>query len=222
VSYEVRNFQIAHVQAPENALPLVWPLELNHSPLDLEIGCGVGWHPIWYATENPQRRLIAIEHTRAKFASFAQRLRSHQQPQTLASGLTNLQAVHADAIRWVSHFVRPESVDRCWILYPNPEPKAVNKRWMRSPFMHQLLKVLKPGGEIHIATNDQSYISEAIEWAEKAWSLEVFLRTSFDQTTFKSPRTHFEKKYLLRGETCFEAGFRKLAEPPTPAVRELS
>ena len=87
--------------------------------------------------------------------------------------------------------------------------------------MHQLLKVLKPGGEIRIASNDQDYICEAIEWAEKAWPLEVFLKDSFDQSTFKSPRTHFEKKYLLRGENCFEAGFRKLPKPSTLAFREL-
>jgi tRNA (guanine-N7-)-methyltransferase len=197
----VRPFNATAFQGPSRSfLPAPWPLVAG--PLDLEIGCGAGWHPIHYASTFPDRRLIAIEHTRTKFAKFSSRLKTHPE-------LNNLWAVHADAIRWVSDMLPPNSIDRCFLWYPNPEPKAVNKRWLRSPFMHRLLETLKNSGELHLATNDVSYFNEALKWAEKCWQLESLFTRSFDKSVESHPRTHFERKYLLRGDTCFEVHWMK-------------
>ena len=35
--------------------------------LDIEIGCGVGLHPIQYQAKNLERTLVAIEHTKEKY-----------------------------------------------------------------------------------------------------------------------------------------------------------
>lgn len=205
----VRPFRLESVQAPQGLAAFRWPeawasLPLSEAPLDLEIGCGVGWHPVRYAKENPNRRLIAIEHTRAKFEKFQSRYARHPE-------LTQLLPVHADAIRWVSHVLKPDSVSKCLLLYPNPEPKAPNKRWFRSPFMHRLIEVLEPGGEILLATNEEEYWKEAIAYGQDFWNLEVQRRREFTQDTLPEglPRTHFERKYLLRGETCFDVTFSK-------------
>ncbi len=42
-------------------------------PLDIEVGCGVGLHPIQYSLANPDRFLVALEHTREKFEKFHRR-----------------------------------------------------------------------------------------------------------------------------------------------------
>ena len=196
----VRPFNLALVEKPE-ALRLP-PAELMKGPVDLEIGCGVGWHPIRYALANPGRSLIAIEHTRAKFERFESRLAGHEV-------IPNLFPVHADAVRWVSHALTPGSIDRCFLHYPNPEPKAANKRWFRMPFMHRLIEILKPGGEIVLATNEEWYWQEALEWAEKQWGLVITDKRSFKAVDSQEPRTHFERKYLQRGETCFDLSVRK-------------
>lgn len=196
--YFVREFNLTQVEPPNAPAIGAW-LEASRAPVDLEIGCGVGWHPIQYARNHPERRLIAIEHTRAKFDRFASRLETHPE-------LGNLLAVHADAIRWVAHRLPPESIERVFFLYPNPEPKAPNRRWLRSPFMHCLLPKIKPGGEIILATNEKSYIDEARDWAANAWHLQEVRARSF---TEGSPRTHFEKKYLTRGQTCFDVKWSK-------------
>lgn len=200
-TYQVRMFNIDQVKPPVETIAhpsaSAWLARAN-TPIDLEIGCGVGWHPISYARENPDRRLIAIEHTRAKFERFQGRL--NNQPE-----LTNLLAVHADAVRWVAHSLPPQSIERCFFLYPNPEPKAPNRRWLRSPFLHRLLTTLKPGGEITLATNEQWYMAEARDWAAHAWGLEEI---DYREITAGSPRTHFEKKYLARGQTCFDVKWR--------------
>ena len=209
MALHVRSFKPDAVTKPSSLEGFVFPPTIiDGQPLDLEIGCGVGWHPIRYATENPNRRLIAIEHTRAKFESFSGRVAHHPE-------LTNLLPIHADAIRWVTHALNESSIDRILLLYPNPEPKAENKRWLRSPFFERLLWTLKPQGEVILATNIAGYITEACDFATGFWQMKIKTKRVFTQGDIGSPefsgipRTHFEKKYLARGESCYDATFVK-------------
>ncbi|RYZ76552.1 MAG: SAM-dependent methyltransferase [Proteobacteria bacterium] len=202
---KIRAFDPSSIEQPHGLSGFAWPSTFKDgAPWDLEIGCGVGWHPIQYAKANKDRRLIAIEHTREKFEKFAGRVDRHPE-------LSNILPVHADAMRWVTHAIPAESVDRVFLLYPNPEPKASNKRWLRMPFFQRLLEIMKPGATLTLATNIESYFQEALEYGQKAWGLELVETRSFklEDELPGLPRTHFEKKYLVRGETCFDVTFRK-------------
>lgn len=202
---KVRAFDPTSIEQPHGLNGFAWPAAFKDgAPWDLEIGCGVGWHPIKYALDHPKRRLIAIEHTREKFESFQGRVFNHPE-------ITNLLPVHADAVRWVTHAIPAGSVDRIFLLYPNPEPKAANKRWLRMPFFQRLLETLAPGGTITVATNIESYLEEAVKYGVEVWGLEVLEQRRFTKAEAPAgtPRTHFEKKYLERGEMCFDVTFRK-------------
>ncbi len=189
----MRAFQPLHVPTPGN-----WP---GHAPVlppgdvDLEIGCGVGWHPIRYALANPKRTLIAIEHTTTRFRLFQSRL-DHHEP------LANLWPVHANAISWVTHCVPPRRLGRVFILYPNP-----TDRWFQMPFFQRLLDCMVIGGEISLATNLRDVMAAASGSARETWGLRLVRERRFQHVDrpAECPRTHFEKKYLLRGDTCFDA-----------------
>lgn len=200
----MRDFRAEKILRPRGMTAR--PCLPNDGPLDLEIGCGVGWHPIQYAQNHPKRYLIAIEHTRAKFAAFSSRLRAH-------SAISNLLPVHADAIAWTTHFLDPNSLDRIILMYPNPFPKKkdLNKRWYAMPFMSHLLKCLKTNGELLLVTNEKFYMDEASLYFSKVWGLAQVEFTQFSAVTVPGgrPRTHFEKKYLNRGETCFQLKVQK-------------
>lgn len=173
-------------------------------PLDIEVGCGVGLHPIRYATENPDRYLVAIEHTRMKFEKFAGRLEHH-------APFANLHAVHADAVEWITHFVPKASVDRYFFLYPNPwpRPRDERRRWYAMPFMEKVIETMKPGATLELATNEPFYAEGAREFLTQEWGLKLIsdaeLRAN-ELGAFK-PRTHFERKYLARGQVCFNLIF---------------
>lgn len=190
MSLSVRPFNRDSVEPPREM-----PVAPHVEKLDLEIGCGVGWHPVTYAARHPDRTLIAIEHTREKFQKFKQRASRHD--------LANLRAVHADAVRYVTHAIAPSSLERVFILYPNPEMRASNKRWFRMPFFEELLSKLKSGGTLQLATNLEGYAEEAKTYA-RYWGLNLV-----HESHPSEPRTHFEKKYLERGETCFDLVFQK-------------
>jgi tRNA (guanine-N7-)-methyltransferase len=189
---KTRTFKAEKVLKPKKLEPFRVPEGFKN--LDIEIGCGVGWHPIQYTKLNPDRYLVAIEHTREKFEKFRTRVEKNAQ-------LKNLLPIHANAIAWITHSLEPESVSKIFILYPNPERKAANKRWIRMPFMSKLIEVLKPDGEIIIATNEPFYWGEIVKTAP---AIGLKVATERKLGLKDKARTHFEKKYLARGETCFD------------------
>lgn len=135
----VRPFHTEKILPPRNGAPFEWPVG---KALDIEVGCGVGLHPIRRALERPERVLVAIEHTRSRFERFARRVSNHRKPEKLGNqGLSNLVPVHADAVAWITHFVPARSVERYFFLYPNPYPK----RWHSMPFFGRVLETLKEG-----------------------------------------------------------------------------
>ncbi len=173
----------------------------------LEIGAGRGLHAVQFVQANPDKQLIAIERTRTKFEDFAQRVEKAkvEKIRVEKKSLDNLIPVHADAIPWVVHALPAQSLKGVFLLYPNPEPKNAQQRWLNMPFFEFLLSRLKSEAKIILTTNIQGYFKEAKEQAEQIWQL-PFSAFEVDR---ESNRTHFEIKYLARGETCYQLEMEK-------------
>ena len=155
----------------------------------LEIGAGVGLHALTFSRANPSAQVFAIERTAEKFQKFQQ---SH-----LSDISSNLNPIHADAIPWVVHAVPPASLQQIFILYPNPEPKNPAQRWFNMPFMQFLLSRMQPNATLTLASNITEYLDEAEQQLLHVWQL-PYVRSAV--TTER--RTHFEIKYMERGEAC--------------------
>ncbi len=175
----------------------------KYNKVCLEIGCGVGMHPIQLATKNKDQYFIAIEHTKNKFDKFWNRYLGHKSPE-------NLLPVHANAISWVTHFIAPESIDKIFLLYPNPNPKrkGLNKRWYAMPFMQKLIQTLNINGEIEIATNMDWYAHEAIHYLRKDFKMSL-INYEILGKNINNFRSHFESKYLRSGEKCYNLLFSR-------------
>lgn len=180
----------------------------NHSPLDkkllenfdykvLEIGAGTGMHPLSYAQKFPDRFIIAVEKTNERFGKF---FRAYQK-----LNLKNILPVQSHAVSWAVHNLEGLIFDEIFILYPNPNPKIsdLNKRWHAMPFFGFLKSILKHRGKITIRTNELFYADEAEEFMSNIWGLQVE-KKAFSLNNVKDFKTLFEKKYLERGQTCFE------------------
>jgi tRNA (guanine-N7-)-methyltransferase len=175
---------------------------VSGAPLDLEIGAGQGLHAIRRCLRHPERHLIAIEKTNERHAKFRRRLERHP-------SVTNLSLFHADAVNFVTHALAPASLEQVFLLYPNPYLKSAQtkRRWHNRPFMAALLEKMKPGAHLTLATNIESYWREAEERFQKEWLLTVVDSGPVDPQV--EPRTHFERKYLERGERCWNLVLRR-------------
>ena len=177
---------------------------MNHPQLYLEIGCGTGDHALSFAQFNPDKHLIAIERTNNKFKRFYSKFQKFTP--------NNLTPIQADAIIWSSQHLNENSLSGCFILYPNPYPKnkQSNLRWHNMPYFQHLIKLLKPGAHLVLATNIESYAKEfkqvILEHHTSTLKLSEF--SIIDPQNFL-PRTAFEKKYLARGETCYNLIYTK-------------
>lgn len=193
----IRQFQAQRIHAPREFQPIA------QQPICIEIGAGKGKHALLRSQQHPESQLIAIERTREKFLAM-QKL--HQQ-----SALSNLQVIHADAIAWTVHAVYPAQAEQVFILYPNPEPHNPAQRWLNMPFFEFLLSRLAVNGQITLASNIPEYIEEAATQLKTVWKL------PFEQQVIAadSARTHFEIKYLERGELCQQLLITKPADYQT-------
>ncbi|WP_313583768.1 SAM-dependent methyltransferase [Acinetobacter variabilis] len=180
----IRQFQAQRMHAPRDFQ------SISSEPVCVEIGAGKGKHALLFTQTNPNSKLIAIERTREKFLAM--------QKQHALEGQPNLQTVHADALPWIVHALYPAQVEQFFILYPNPEPHNPAQRWLNMPFFEFLLSRLKTGGTITLASNIPEYIDEAEQQVQNLWKL-PFAKEVIGQD---SARTHFEIKYLERGELC--------------------
>ena len=196
----MREFCFEHIPRPQ--LEFDWA-GLSHSEcIDLEIGAGQGLHAIHYSARHPERILLAVEKTHTRFASLLRRKQGHPE-------IKNLVTLHADAVAFVSHLIPDSVLDQVFLLYPNPYPKAkhANLRWHNRPFMALLLKKMKPGARLTLATNIETYANEAATAMVREWRLDLISHELVDPQM--PPRTHFEKKYLMRDEKCWNLEFRK-------------
>lgn len=162
-----------------------------------EIGAGKGRHAIDFSKTYTGSYLFAVERTKTKYAAFKKTSQNNQ--------LENLAIINADAIAWSVYALPPSSLSGVFILYPNPEPNNPNQRWHNMPYFEFLVSRVKAKGSIVLASNIEGYINEARSMFKNIWRLPYDLQ----QIDASSQRTHFEKKYLQRGEKCWQLDITK-------------
>jgi tRNA (guanine-N7-)-methyltransferase len=93
-------------------------------------------------------------------------------------------------------------VDEIWITFPDPQPQlSREKKRLTSPrFLENYIKVLKPGGFIHLKTDNDdlhSYTSEKIDELKLKLhaKTEDLYKSEFADEVL-SIKTYYEKKYL--------------------------
>ncbi len=158
-----RQAELLESLAPRIALDLTAPLDPAAlmpaaSEVWLEIGFGGGEHLAAQAAAHPEALLIGVEPFLNGMASCLR----HVDEQDLA----NVRLHHGDA-RDVLAALPDASLDRMFILFPDPWPKTRHhkRRIVQTETVAEFARVLKPGARLRYAT----------DWAEyAAWALERF------------------------------------------------
>lgn len=141
------------------------PLDLQGlfggKPVWLEIGFGGGEHMVHQAERNPDVGIIGAEPYINGVAMLLGKIRR--------AGVANL-AVHPGDVRDLFDVLPERSIDRAFLLYPDPWPKARHhrRRFVTPEHLEPLARVLKPGAIFRVATDIEDYVRQTLEEVPEA------------------------------------------------------
>lgn len=177
------------------------------SELWLEIGFGSGEHALAQIAAHPEIGLIACEVFENGICSLLSRL-VPEGGEASAALPPNLRLFDQDA-RVLLRGLPPACLDRLFLLFPDPWPKArhAKRRFVHPENLRLVAHVLKPGAEWRIASDDPTY---------QAWVAEVMAAQDFfasaqpmQSRPEKWPPTRYEAKALREGRTPLYWSFRR-------------
>jgi len=137
-------------------LPLSEPLDARE--LWLEVGFGSGEHLVWQAEQHPDVTLVGCE----PFINGVAKCLAHIE----RAGVGNVRLFNDDA-RLLMAALPERSLSRVFILFPDPWPKTRHhkRRFVARATLDALARLMKPGAELRLATDDPSYLPWMIEHA---------------------------------------------------------
>nr|WP_246455693.1 tRNA (guanine(46)-N(7))-methyltransferase TrmB [Sulfitobacter aestuariivivens] len=135
------------------------PLDLGglfgDKPVWLEVGFGGGEHLVHQAARNPGVGIIGCEPYINGVAMLLGKIRR--------AGVTNLAVYPGDA-RDLFDVLPAHAIDKAFLLYPDPWPKARHhrRRFVTPEHLGPLAQVLKPGAAFRVATDIPDYVRQTL------------------------------------------------------------
>ncbi|NOZ95886.1 MAG: tRNA (guanosine(46)-N7)-methyltransferase TrmB [Acidobacteria bacterium] len=176
----------------EVSVPLVWEELFGWpDPPDVEIGAGKGRFLLEMARLHPDRSLLGVERA-AKYHEMVCRRAARR-------GIESIRMVRTTAEDLFFRLVKPSSVARIHIYFPDPWPKKRHhkRRLIRPEAVDAMARALVPGGRLLVKTDHPDY-AEVIGEVLAASSL-----------TVEDPASHFEDL----PETSYEIKYRREDRP---------
>ncbi|WP_232699553.1 tRNA (guanosine(46)-N7)-methyltransferase TrmB [Brevibacillus daliensis] len=175
----------------------------NQNPIHVEIGSGKGRFINTLAARHPEINYIAIELKDEVLLRTAQRTEYKEIP--------NLKLVQFDASKITELFEQNE-LDRIYLNFSDPWPKTrhAKRRLTHYTFLNSYREVLKPTGEIHLKTDNESLFEYSLnQFANEHFQLRnITFNLHQSKQAENNVMTEYEEKFSNRGQQIFrtEAG----------------
>ncbi len=188
------------------------PVKLNFNDIfgrsasiHIEIGSGRGTFLVNQAKSQPDANFIGIERASKYYRFAVDRIGRWN--------LSNVRIIRTDAVPYIAECVPDSSVDCFHIYYPDPWPKKRHnkRRFINSANSDELIRCLKAGGTIRVATDFAEYFEQIKQvLASKGDSLEQidFLPNAGAQIG-EWVGSNFERKYLMEKRQIYTIAVRK-------------
>lgn len=132
----------------------------------LEVGPGLGHLLLELCQASPEERFLAIEIGNKRFNRMAEK--------AARSGIENLTLLKGAAQALIPKYLKLGSLKRIYVLFPDPWPKTRHgcNRLLTPDFIAMLACLLKPGGELFVATDHEPYAKWILQAANQVPALE--------------------------------------------------
>ena len=167
----------------------------------LEIGFGAAHHLLHQARAHPDVLVLGAEPFINGVAKAVAQAHQH--------GVTNLR-LHADDARQITANLADASLERLFVLYPDPWPKARHnkRRLIQDDTIREFARILKPGGTWRFVSDINDYVDWTLVRAARnpdfKWepaTASDFLTPPDESSGAGWVETHFERKALREGRT---------------------
>ena len=175
----------------------------NNKPLWLEIGFGSGEHLLNQAQLNPDVIFFGCEPYINGVASLLAKIKEKR---------VNNIFIYPGDVRNLFDVLPSNSIDRVFLLYPDPWPKKRHnrRRFVNPEYLIPLCRVMKIAAQFRIATDVKEYCSHAFQEVLK---LDFILKEQ-NKNDFSFPwegwsPTRYEKKAQKDNKTSYYMTFQK-------------
>ena len=119
----------------------------NDYPLILELGCGKGEYTVHMAMLYQERNFIGMDIKGARLWKGCKMVQEF--------GMKNVAFIRS-RVDFLEYFFAVNEVDQIWVTFPDPQPQSnrMRKRLTSPQFLERYKKILKPGGIIHLKTDN--------------------------------------------------------------------
>ncbi|MGF1561839.1 MAG: tRNA (guanosine(46)-N7)-methyltransferase TrmB [Geminicoccaceae bacterium] len=172
----------------------------------LEIGFGGGEHLAAQARANPDVGLIGVEPFVTGVAKLLAEIENH--------GLRTIRLAVDDA-RLVLRALPDASLERVFVLFPDPWPKARHhkRRIVNDATLSDMARVLADGGELRLATDHMGYALWMLEHLQRQSAFDWLAERPVDwrARTDDWPATRYEQKAVAAGRKPVFLRYRRRA-----------
>ena len=165
----------------------------------MEIGCGRGEYCIDLARRNPHKNYVGVDLKADRLYIGALKAKEE--------GLTNVMFVRI-RVEYLIPFLQDQRLSEAWITFPDPHLCNENgKRRLTSPrFLEIYKRLVKPGGGIHLKTDDDTLYHFSMESignspAEIIHATDNLYNEGFRHPELTDIQTTYEKRFLAESKT---------------------
>ncbi len=183
----------------------------NDHPIVLELGCGKGEYTVGLARRSPEKNFLGIDIKGARMWRGAVTARDE--------GLKNVGFLRT-RIELLGSFFAAAEVAEIWITFPDPQPtrRRARKRLTHPRFLEMYRSILRPGGVIHLKTDNRPFYEYTLRVAElNAFPVEEHTSDLYAATREDAAgeiQTFYEQQFLEEGKKICYLRFRPEKEGP--------
>lgn len=161
------------------------------APMEVELGSGDGTFIVERAKASPDHHFLAVERLMGRARKIIRKLKREE--------LTNVKVLRLESFYVLSRLCPLNSLDRVWILFPDPWPKAKHhrRRLIQPDFLEAAHLALKPEGMVCFGTDHEEYF----HWAKEVWEEQPNWNESDAWDWSLDPVTDFQRGFEAEGRS---------------------
>ena len=180
----------------------------RRGPVHIEIGSGRGTFLVNEAKAHPENNYLGIEWASKYYRYAVDRFGRHE--------FDNVRIIHTDAVFLIDEYIADNCIDWFHIYFPDPWPKKRHhkRRFLGDENMLNVLRCLKVGGRINVATDHADYFEQMEEVLNKQIDAGTVRRVRFTRSAGAEDGemvgTNFERKYIVEGRKVYTIAVEKV------------